>query len=192
MQSRVSPPTTAKGRRAWLFFSLLLPALASKVSTRNSPTARNASHHKGVPTLPYLMVIGPPELRFETPIPPPELSAPATAAPPPKPRPGQDRKSDVIVPVPIIPAPVPVAAPAPAPAAPSAPSVSVATTDAAPAARPPSPPPILGDDVRPQVRPEDFLPYFQYPGAGTRGRDSSMPGQPPPLPRSTATYQESQ
>ena len=36
---------------------------------------------------------------------------------------------------------------------------------------------ILPDENRPQVKPEDFLPYFQSPNAA-------------PLPKSTATYTE--
>ena len=45
---------------------------------------------------------------------------------------------------------------------------------AAKAAGKPAPPPILRDDVKPPIRPEDFLPYFQVPGV--------------PLSPSSATY----
>ncbi len=49
------------------------------------------------------------------------------------------------------------------------------------------PPPILPDDLRREVRPEDVVPFFQYP----RGRIPA-PGQPatPQLPPSSATYQQ--
>ena len=76
--------------------------------------------------------------------------------------------------------------PKPAPAAPAA-ATKVIESHPAPAA---PPAPILPDDVPAQVRPEDFLPYFQYPGAGPRGRAETPPA--PPLPRSTATYTQSQ
>ena len=49
-----------------------------------------------------------------------------------------------------------------------------------------SPLAILPDENRPQVRPEDFLPYFQIPGAAVR-----LTTEPAPLPKSTATYTES-
>jgi hypothetical protein len=61
------------------------------------------------------------------------------------------------------------------------------------------PPAIIPDDARPSVRPEDFLPYFQLPGAGKpgdvnllvpasalRGDTGSLPVQP-----SSATYTQS-
>jgi hypothetical protein len=47
---------------------------------------------------------------------------------------------------------------------------------------------ILPDDVPSQVHAEDFLPYFQYPGAGRQGRGEGQPPAAPSLPRSTATY----
>lgn len=53
---------------------------------------------------------------------------------------------------------------------------------------------ILPDEARTQVRPEDFLPYFQIPGTG-RNPDvilavPALPGQPvqPPPQPSSATY----
>ena len=50
-----------------------------------------------------------------------------------------------------------------------------------PAPAKPTSAPIIPDDVRPAVRAEDFLPYFQIPGAAA----------PAPLPPSTATYTQS-
>jgi hypothetical protein len=58
----------------------------------------------------------------------------------------------------------------------------------APAA--PTPPPILPDDVPIQVRPEDFLPYFQYPGMSRRVRGEGPPPAAPSLPASSATYEQ--
>jgi hypothetical protein len=63
-----------------------------------------------------------------------------------------------------------------------------------PASRPP-PAPILPDDLRPQVRPEDFLPYFQIPG-GSPGSDPvgvplpSSASPPAALPPSSASFQQ--
>jgi hypothetical protein len=73
------------------------------------------------------------------------------------------------------------------------PVVIAATKAAAAPAAPAGPPPpaILPDDVPAQVRPEDFLPYFQYPGAAPRGRGAEAPPAPP-LPVSTATYIQSE
>lgn len=55
--------------------------------------------------------------------------------------------------------------------------------------------PILPDDARPTVRPEDFLPYFQYPGSGSKSGGviiiNPVPATPPApgtLPPSSATY----
>ncbi len=72
---------------------------------------------------------------------------------------------------------------------------------AKPASAPPKAPPaaILPDDTRPSVRPEDFLPYFQVPGATTSAGEVNviMPANaftPPaaaPLPPSSATYTQS-
>ena len=58
--------------------------------------------------------------------------------------------------------------------------------------------PILPDDARPHVLPEEFLPYFRVPGAARNNPDvtllvpapRSVP-TPAPLPRSSATYTQS-
>ena len=57
------------------------------------------------------------------------------------------------------------------------------------------PAPILPDDSRPSVRPEDFLPYFQFPGSGSNaGGVTVIVPVPPSLPTpasqvpSSATY----
>lgn len=60
-----------------------------------------------------------------------------------------------------------------------------------------TPPAILPDDTRPQVHAEDFLPFFQIPGAsGPPGEVNLVlplpPGRPAPspLPLSSATYSQ--
>lgn len=178
MNHRVTPPgTTAKGRRAWLFLSILLPALASKVSVQNSSSPIPA---EGEPfplephqqSHPYLRFVAAPPLRFEDPAPPPDLSVRPPAGAPPKQKGEKDTSADVALPKP---PPPPVAAPA-QPVVAAAPKL-------------PTGAPILPDDVQSQLRPEDFLPYFQYPGAHSNGVPVP-PSADRPLPPSTATYQQ--
>ena len=47
-----------------------------------------------------------------------------------------------------------------------------------------APPAILPDDTRPVIKAEDFLPFFQVPGAGASGPTAG-------LPPSSATYTQS-
>ena len=56
-------------------------------------------------------------------------------------------------------------------------------------------PPILPDEIRATVRPEDFLPYFQIPGSARRADDVTLlvpvprvPNAQGSLPSSSATY----
>jgi len=195
MNHRVTPPGPAKGRRAWIYLSLLLPSLASEVAQCPSPPAdRNdmpLSQSSSGPSRAYLRYIGPPQLRFQEALPPPDLSVRPPAGGPPKLRAVRPdgastdassfrlqahaasaatlvaRKEDVH--------PAPTLAPPP----------------------PPPPPAILPDDVAPKARPEDFLPYFQFPGAGSPSGDANAAGQAPQasetprtIPPSSATYQE--
>ena len=137
---------------------------------------------------PYLTVIGPPELRFrEAIIPQPDLSTrPAAGAPPhpvteeSQPSPGANRLENRAPAAEVRLSAQPASAPAQAKAGtPDEPSPAGA--------------PIIPDDSRAKVRPEDFLPYFQFPGAGANPEDVSSPpvpvrpGQQPP---STATYRQ--
>jgi len=162
--------------------SLLLPALASKVSTQTTsspnPVEEPGPYDPQSGPQPYLTAVGPPPLRFEDVLPPPDLSTYLPAGAPPKvpEKPKDSPERDVIL-------------PKPAPAA-SSPSPKSHDIQAGPPPAP-TPAPILPDDVPAQVRPEDFLPYFQYPGAGPRGRSAETPPAPP-LPRSTATYTQGQ
>jgi hypothetical protein len=126
----------------------------------------------------YLATIGGPGLRFTAPAP---ESEPAT-------RPV----------VPVLPAAPPTAGAA-TPASPGGETrmseprepKPVAKPAVAPAAKSP-PPPILPDDLRPQVRPEDFLPFFQPPGSSAGAVPAGVPVPPPPgaLPPSSATFMQ--
>jgi hypothetical protein len=80
-------------------------------------------------------------------------------------------------------------APQPPPAAPTAP-----TPEPSPVAAPDKPAPaILPDDTKPQVHAEDFLPYFQFPGAHANPNDVTVAPAPPVpglQPPSSATYRQ--
>lgn len=132
---------------------------------------------------PYLVTVGSPALRFLEAAPPPDLGGrPPAAAPP---QPASDTvaaKPDVI---PFTPAAAPTTALAPADASQATPpSDSV---------QPHSPAPILPDELRPRVRAEDFLPYFEIPATRPGDPNVIVPiprgaGSPAPLPASSATY----
>ena len=139
---------------------------------------------------PYLVALGSPPLRFEEPAPPPDLVTRPPASAPPEPAetetPAAETSDEV------------VAAPtstAPLPSAPVAAEVveEVSETPEETAAPVRTPQPILADDVRPQARPEDFLPYFQIP-APNNNADVIVPiprtpgSSSTPLPPSSATY----
>ncbi len=175
MNQRVSPPGTAKGRRAWLFLSLLLPALASKVSTQATslPLPGPAPLVPEQSDRPYLALVGPPPLRFEDLLPPPDLSTHPAAGAPPKVSEAEETVAKAVMKAASI------------ASAPTRPTTAKAAP-AASAAKVPTVAPILSDDVPAQVRPEDFLPYFQFPGSS--GGADSAPTAPRSIPPSSATY----
>lgn len=141
---------------------------------------------------PYLPVVGSPALRFQEAAPPPDLATRPPAAAPPMPAPTlvdlseteanpSEPKTIDLVPTPVAPPPAKSAAESPA----AEPPVPAAKT----------PPPILRDEIRSSVRPEDFLPYFQIPGSDQSSPDVTLLAPAPrsapapaPLPRSSATY----
>jgi len=193
MNYREPPSLPVGARRALRCFSLLLlPALAPKAghSLPNSATAAEPADAPGPDSVPYLPIVGAPPLRFQRATPPPDLVTrpPAAAAPP--------------LPASPVPEPVAIAAnidPAPAitalPPGPRAPEV--AATEPNPPARPAATA-ILPDDIRPAVRTEDFLPYFQLPGSGRLPGEVNVivpgtfnPSATPTLPPSSATYTQS-
>ena len=76
------------------------------------------------------------------------------------------------------------------------PAITPSIDPAPPVVTKPVPTPIMVDDLRPQVRAEDFLPYFQIPGSTPAGDASAVPAPrsapgPAPLPASSAVYQQS-
>ena len=132
---------------------LLLPGF-----TPESTAARARQRELRTP-VPYLVATGPPGLRFQALEVPPEPVVRPTAIGPPVP--GLSAEETVVA------AANTEAVQRPRDNGPQKP---------APATAPPSkpaPPAILPDDTRPVIRAEDFLPYFQAPGA---------------IPPSSATY----
>ncbi|MBI2815153.1 MAG: hypothetical protein HYX71_12810 [Opitutae bacterium] len=177
-----APRQTGRLRTLAKTFSLLLlqpiltPGLADAHARSRLPArqdASGASIRETEPT-PYLTVIGAVPLRFGAPPPPPDLTTKPTADAPPDPAPVQtvaatNRESVIpALPAPATVAQAPVAEPPPAPAKPADPTSG-----------------ILPDDTRPAPRPEDFLPFFQFPGSTNNPVRS-----PGPVPPSSATYQQ--
>jgi len=133
---------------------------------------------------PYLAVVGPPPMRFREPPAPPsfELEPAATG-------PAQLEEN--------MPVSLPSTAAAggrfdsssPKAASPKSSSKSPASSPTANRPEESEPSSILPDDMRRDVRPEDLLPYFQYPRNG-----GGVPGVPvppqPTLPPSSATYRQ--
>lgn len=191
------PRLRARTPRAFLSLSLLLlPAVALNDALAiprvglNSPAAAEAG-----PTnpLPYLRSVGSPALRFQEPPPSREslMAFQTTAAPE-----SATAKSSESS-----------AATASATAGRLA-AQSARDSDEAPVSDLPSelvkPTPLMGkapesilpDDARPQIRPEEFLPYFRAPGSSKQTGDvilfvppvpRGVPA-PAPLPPSSATY----
>lgn len=151
----------------------------------------------------YLVAIGSPPLRFEEPAPPPDLVTRPPAAAPPQPTAGANASDSAPL------APDTAALAATSPDAPAAAAIAgtspidnvlvepddpaLDTIDDVPEPVR-TPPPILRDDLRPQTRPEDFLPYFQIPAPGTDATVIVPAPRTPtgtPLPPSSATYTQS-
>ncbi|HEY1763983.1 MAG TPA: hypothetical protein VGF85_03605 [Opitutaceae bacterium] len=117
---------------------------------------------------PYLCKVGAPSLRFREPPPIPIPDEPKSAT---------EKQADAAHPL-SKPSPSPQNALIPA----AKPAVSVVTE--AHSAPPPDTgqPSIIPDEMRPRVRSEEFLPFFQLP--------TSAPQPPNSIPPSSATYQQ--
>jgi hypothetical protein len=159
----------------WLLPAVLAPAASPGFAP---PFAGSGSR-------PYLAVLGTMPLRVAEAAPPPDLSSrPSQAAPP---RPDQETASD--------PAPIDEVKAEPSSLTPPAADLTPATPTRESAPQPArTPPPILVDDSRPRVRPEDFLPFFIFPGHGESNVIVPVTAPAPPapgtLPPSSATYRQ--
>jgi hypothetical protein len=169
---RSTKPRRLPGRRLWYYCCMIFtPPLASKFSESIGAGAdyETTLVDRDTPTRAYLQVIGPPPLRFQEAVPPPDLAGrpPAAAPPTPSATAATGPKAAAASPPPSVAAVPPV--PKPTKAKPPAP-VTTAPGDTSEAAAPA----IIEDEMRPRVRAEEFLPFFQ-------------PGQIPP---SSATYEK--
>jgi hypothetical protein len=180
---------------------LTLPALAPhgvQALPRTRPPG-SGSDLRSAEIVPYLPKLGAPRLRFQEATPPPDLvTRPAAGAPPVPPL--SPTESTVAIANAEAARSAPATDPPPDPPPSAAAPATTGPAASAPAGEAPAKPvpaPILPDNVRPAVRPEDFLPFFQIPGAGRNPAGVSVlapvpPGVPPPasLPASSANYRQ--
>ncbi len=180
MNHRESPHHPVRRREALSCLAVLFlaPAGAAALPHLSSPKAHSTNKAN---TTTYLPVVGAPQLRFQSkpfvaePVSNPIAAAPATSS---------KSGGDFIIPKLHV----------PAEQAAEPPPVVAADKTAAPAAAK-LPPAIIQDDLRPSVRAEDFLPYFQMPGSARNPSDVTllMPvptaaPAPAAIPPSSATY----
>lgn len=186
-------PRPGAARRVLQGLSLLLvPGLAGEntmaISSPRAP-GRAANDSREQESAPYLSAIGPPSLRFRAlarvaePVGRPVAIGPPIAG-----------LKGVEVAVALANA---AAARGPEAVAAGAPPAEARVSEKpAPTTAKPPPPAILPDDTRPHVRAEDFLPFFQIPGAAAQPGDVNVivplsrgPTAPvTPLPASSASY----
>jgi len=182
MNSRVTVSLHPGRRRAWLGLTLLLPVMVTEVASTTEAS------------LPYLRFVGSPPLRFQEARPPPEIAVhPLAGSLPPK---SSEKVTSTLNPT----APASskaaagTAAAAGSAAANGKSTVIVAGKPSAQPGTPAGPDPLLPDDAGSKVRPEDFLPFFQFPGARNLEPKTAaaVPAPPSPgvLPLSSATYQQ--
>ena len=180
---RLLPPG---GNRALRFLSLLLLALISQREVQAMPRFRQPKTNAASPVpRGYLHAIGAPALRFEEPAPAPtERPLSPSIAPKPDPLPSANSretgKAD------------PISAPTSSHV--DEPGLVETKEEQKPVLKNKTSPAIIPDDTRPQIRAEDFLPFFQFPAAGSNGALNVIvpvprePASPVSLPTSSATY----
>ncbi len=189
----LSPAGLSKALNCLLL--VLLPATATDnafaLSRIRPPGSGPELHHAGA--IPYLSTVGAPPLRFRSPPPIPTPSVPLESHLPPPPR---DASEDVTT--------LPNERPTPSDSsAASNPEINPSTGEPAnfqPLLPGPikEPQPIMRDSLTPTIRAEDFLPFFQIPGAGRASADVTLlvpvapaaPAAPASIPPSSATYRQ--
>jgi|SRR5271166_1596647 len=180
MNSRANKPCLERLRRLWTFCCFgMTPALTSKAAVQylNNDGGVRFTIEQLEPSRPYLAAVGPPPLRFADPAP---VASPSAQSPA-KPAGAQASSAKPAEATP----PQPPSQPPPA-GPKQAPSPSIEAHSAGqPLSPEPVQPSIIPDEMRPRVRPEEFLPFFQLPGTGVPGAS-----QPSPLPPTTATYKQ--
>jgi hypothetical protein len=189
MNHREPPHPSAGVRRALMCLAALLWAAVAP-QRLDAITRRSViTFVRSVEASPYLPINGAPPLRFaEAPAPPKALEVNASNASGTLPL--TQEAADFVPPDTAL--PQGATSPALTEALAGGGGTSEASS-ATPAAK--SPAPILRDDVRPTVRAEDFLPYFQIPGSARNPGDVTFmvpgittPPAPGSLPPSSATY----
>lgn len=196
MNHREPPSLPTGASRALRCLSLLLLPLLAPEAAPALARPRHAlgpnADEPGGESLPYLAFVGAPPLRFQRAAPPPDVVPRPIAGAPPLP-PLTAIESTVAQANTAAAQSTTAAAHLPAGA-----SASDRKLEAKPATASAKAPPaaILPDDTRPSVRPEDFLPYFQVPGAAKSAGEVNVivpanaltPPAAAPLPPSSATY----
>ena len=137
---------------------------------------------------PYLAVLGSAPIRIQEAAPPPDLSVHPPAGAPPHVVPNPTAEATGPLPAQAESSPT---ATQPAAELPQTAESSPALTAEEKPARPAKS--ILPDDTRPKVRAEDFLPFFQPPGANPNPNDVTLTPTPPApgaQPPSSATYRQ--
>lgn len=167
---------------ALLLLSLLVAVRAWSRPLLSGPAAI-------VQTKPYLVALGAPPLRFQEIAPPPDLVTRPPAAAPPVPATADSETSPPNTTSSQAPAALPVSTPVENT---DLPSTAEAATEETPAPVR-TPPEIIRDELRPQARPEDFLPFFQIPVSQPSDVNVVVPvprtpATSTPLPLSSATY----
>lgn len=195
MKRKLTPWHGGAARLLRCFFFLLVLTLVSEATPRARPQSMRSSSPlpEGDGSSAYLPVIGPPPLRFAQAPPPPDLSTRPAATDPPRPSAEEE-----------------IAAANAASVKPTAPYRGDATgaeqSQIAPVETSPTTPPapvkapgnretpaILPDETQHDTRPEEVLPFFQFPGSSrTTIVVPSVPtsNESTRLPVSSAVYRE--
>ena len=174
------PPSPRGGLHRFIrLFSLLLvqhALMPSVIDARSRLPGNPDGDRSSEPaSLPYLKVAGAPSLRFRAAPPPPDLTSkpPAAGSPHPAPVKAVSAEPDVTMP-----AAEPVKVVKDSTPEPTGPVTNKPALT------------ILPDDTRSSTRPEDFLPFFQFPGASSELNAPARPPSQGQLPPSSATYQQ--
>jgi len=192
MTSRSHTLLTGLGRFVRCLTLVLLPALVAEggqaASASRDPVGAPPESSPESPypySIPYLAVVGPPPMRFREPPAPPSFELEPVAA-------GPAQLEEIMSASPAAAGGRRDSSSSPMAASSKSSSPNSPSSSAAAAAKRPEetePSSILPDDMRREVRPEDLLPYFQYPRNG-----GGVPGVPvppqPTLPPSSATYRQ--
>jgi hypothetical protein len=195
MNSRTHTLLTGLGRFVRCLTLVLLPALVAEGGQAGSAygdpagSLPESSPDSPYPySSPYLAVVGPPPMRFREPPAPPSFELEPVAA-----GPAQLEGNMLVLPAAtggLLDSSQSMAA-SPKSASKSL-SKSPSSSATAKGSEESEPSSILPDDMRREVRPEDLLPFFQYPRNGGAVIGVPVPAQPalPTLPPSSATYRQ--